>query len=470
MSRKKESFTGNLIYAMVAQTISLLLSVAMSLLVPKVLGVTEYSYWQLFLFYTTYTGFFHLGINDGMYLQLGGKKYQEIDFPLLKGQLIILCVMQLFLFCAITGVSFFVTKGNRTVVLIIAAVYMILFNISGYLGYMFQAVNNTRTYSLSIMIDKLFFLICVALLLFRGEDSFIPFMILYILSKTISTIYLAIEARTLFEAKASPIIRSIREAILNASIGIRLLLANIASLLILGIGRMIIDNIWGIETFGKLSFSISLTNFFLLFVSQVSMVLFPALRRVDGNSQSQVYILLREMLSLLLPIILLGYIPVKIIIGIWLPAYTESMRYLALLLPLCTFDAKMQMLCNTYFKVLRKEKLLLNVNIISMIISAVLCLIGGYVLHSVPAIAVFMVFAIAFRSIISEMSLAKMMDCSIIKKIIPEIFVTVIFMIVSWNMSNFYAFILYLAAYILYVLTNKKSVLLLIHNIKNRKR
>lgn len=41
----------NALVAFSAQGISLVVSFVMSLLVPKVLGVASYGYWQLFIFY-----------------------------------------------------------------------------------------------------------------------------------------------------------------------------------------------------------------------------------------------------------------------------------------------------------------------------------------------------------------------------------------------------------------------------------
>ena len=60
------SIARNTMIAFAAQFISLSVSVVMSLLVPKIVGVADYGYWQLFRFYTTYSGFFQLGLNDGV--------------------------------------------------------------------------------------------------------------------------------------------------------------------------------------------------------------------------------------------------------------------------------------------------------------------------------------------------------------------------------------------------------------------
>ena len=37
-----------------------------------------YSFWQLFIFYTTYVNIFHFGISDGLYLRLGGKSISRL--------------------------------------------------------------------------------------------------------------------------------------------------------------------------------------------------------------------------------------------------------------------------------------------------------------------------------------------------------------------------------------------------------
>ena len=68
---KKIAIT-NLKTALLAQFISLAVNVIMSLLVPKQLNIKEFAYWQLFLFYANYVGFFLFGLNDGIYLRLGG--------------------------------------------------------------------------------------------------------------------------------------------------------------------------------------------------------------------------------------------------------------------------------------------------------------------------------------------------------------------------------------------------------------
>ena len=69
MNTKAKSVIKNLYYTVAANFVTLLISVLLNLFVPKLLGVKEYSYWQLYVFYSSYVGFLHLGWVDGIYLK-----------------------------------------------------------------------------------------------------------------------------------------------------------------------------------------------------------------------------------------------------------------------------------------------------------------------------------------------------------------------------------------------------------------
>lgn len=99
MNKGTKIFINNLIYAFVAQGLSFFLSALMSIIVPKVLSVNEFGYWQLFIFYTSYVGFFHFGFNDGLYLLNGGKKYEELNYEEIGGAFWISFFVQLILGC-----------------------------------------------------------------------------------------------------------------------------------------------------------------------------------------------------------------------------------------------------------------------------------------------------------------------------------------------------------------------------------
>ena len=87
----------NLSYSVLANGTNTLVSLILVLFVPKILGVKEYSYWQLYLFYASYVGFFHFGWADGVYLKFGGKKYEDLDKGYFHSQFWLLTAFEIIL-------------------------------------------------------------------------------------------------------------------------------------------------------------------------------------------------------------------------------------------------------------------------------------------------------------------------------------------------------------------------------------
>lgn len=439
-------FFKNVVYAFFAQGISLLLSIMMSLVVPKMLNITEYGYWQLFIFYVGYVGFFHFGLNDGLYLKEGGKHYSQLNYSVIGTQYWMSILFESVFSCAILFGSILVLEdGRRQVIFIVAAAYLVVSNATLFLGYIFQAVNKTKLYSISVVIDRVSVLCTIGILIILKINRFEPFIILYLLSKCVAFVYCIAMGKDIVFARLCSIKVAWIEMWQNISVGIKLMIANIMSMMILGCGRLIIDKIWGVESFGKFSFSLSLTNLFLTFISQISIVLFPALRQVTVEKQKSVYLLARQGVALFMPIIFILYMPVNEIISVWLPQYQESLHYLIFLLPLCIFDGKMQLLCNTYFKVLRKEKRLLWNNIFAFVISLFLSLAGGYIFQDIYFIILSVVVAIVIRSIVSEIYLSKLLGIKVGKYLFQEILISIIFMIAAWNLESMSSFIIIMA-------------------------
>ena len=112
--KKKQGLFKNLSYSVLANGTNTLVSMVLVLFVPKVLGVTEYAYWQLYLFYASYVGFFHLGWADGVYLKFGGKEYESLDKQYFNTQFWLLTFAEVILAIIICAISlFFVPDANK---------------------------------------------------------------------------------------------------------------------------------------------------------------------------------------------------------------------------------------------------------------------------------------------------------------------------------------------------------------------
>ena len=217
-----------------------------------------------------------------------------------------------------------------------------------------------------------------------------------------------------------------------------------------------IDSHMGINVFSKVSFSLSMANFFLLFSSQFAMVLFPELRRVDTRSLSSSFVRIDSILSLILPAIYILYFPLSIFINLWLPHYNDSLIYLGLMIPLCIYDGKMNIVGTTYYKVLRQEGKLLMVNIVAMFISFSLGAVACFVLNNLFLTLLSAVFAIILRSWYSEYNFYIYFNKKRVVSFAFELGLTILFY-VSVYLGG-YGFGLILVCYILYVFFYRKFI------------
>lgn len=452
------SIAGNMFTAFAAQGISFLASIAMSLLVPKVLGVTTYGYWQLFVFYASYSGFFMLGLNDGVYLIEGGNTRDKIDKRAINSQFRFGMAFQ-FIVATVIVLAAIITcpQPERAFVLTAFALYTVLYNLSGYLGYIFQAMNETKLFSYSVMIERLVFLCIILFLVFLHIPDFEPYVISYLFSKSCSLAYCVIHAHDFLRAGTLNLSETARLSFDSMRVGFALMISNVASMLILGVARALVDNAWGIETFGRVSFSLSMVNFFITFVSQASMVLFPALRQGTDAERKSFYRGIRDTMEIALPLVYLLYFPIAAILALWLPQYANSMHFFALLLPVCVFDTKMDLCCTTYFKVLREERILLKVNLTTLAGSALLSSVGVYAIGSLDAVLLGSVICVICRSMWSERHLNIRLNAPSSPVAIEEIMLTLAFLTLALQAPANAAICGYAILYAIFLTVNRKQ-------------
>lgn len=373
----------NISYSFTANITSMLISVLMIIFMPKFLEVQDYSIWQLYVFYSSYLGFFHFGWLDGIYLRYGGYEFEQLDKLKFSNQLYSLFLFEVIITVILLSYIYFeLADLLQKEILIFVSLLLLPVILYTFSSFILQITNRIKEYAKLILFERFIFVSFVASYLVLGCRSYIGLFYIDLFGKILTMffgIYL-IKGILIFNfAKFTDIISEIYE---NISVGSKLLFANIASLLILGIIRFGISQYWDVVTFGKISLSLSIANFLMVFINAVSVVLFPALKRIAGNELKIVY----QKIDMVLTVILLGvlslYYPLKYILSWWIPQYTDSLIYVSILFPICFFESKVVLLINTYLKALRQEASLLKVNLITVGLSAMLTYFCVVYLHN----------------------------------------------------------------------------------------
>ena len=394
------SLKRNFSYAFAAQGVALAVGCLTNLILPRVLGAEDFSWWQLFTFYATYIPCLALGLNDGVYLRYGGRDKSQLDPAALRSQFWVGATFQLVLAAAVGAViGLAVAQPQRRAVLLGALVYFWLYSCHNHLGYLFQARGETDVYSRSLIWSKGAYLAGQCLLLGAGAAGVFDLMALYIGATGLGLVCLWVKIRGEFRGAELRFALGAAECRRSAAAGLSLMLSNLCAMLVLGVGRQVVDLRWGVLAFGQVSFSLTLINFGLTFLSQVSMVLFPALRRVPEDQQAVYCRRLQDGLYLLLPWIYVLALPGRALLEWWLPEYREALAWLPLVLPICYFDCKMNLLGNTFLKVLNRQTQLLTINVCTILVSLALAAAGAWVLNSMTWVVLGMAGSIALRSL-----------------------------------------------------------------------
>ena len=354
--------------------------------------------------------------------------------------------------------NLYVVDTNRNFIIKMVAIAMVLLNTRVMLLYIIQATNRIKEYARITMFDKIVYITLIFVFLILGVRDFKLMIFADLIGKYVSLVYSMISCKEIVFNEISYLCCTVKETITNISVGIKLMFANIASMLIIGIVRFGIERTWDVGTFGKVSLTLSISNMMMIFINAVGVIMFPILRRTNQERLPSIYLIMRDFLMVLSLGALILYYPLKTVIAAWLPQYAESLLYMALLFPIFIYEGKMSLLINTYLKTLRREKVMLQINIITMLISLILAYIATQVLRNLDITIINIVILLAFRCVLAEIYLAKELKLNVKKDIILELSLTVVFMLSGWFVNSWLTVLIYAIAYIIYLIIKKKDI------------
>lgn len=454
-----KKFFKNFSYSFISNLISIVLNLLILLVLPKCIDLTQYGFYQLYIFYAGYIGFMHLGWCDGIYLRYGGINYEDYDKAKFSGQFWSLIIFQLILIIVFFSVIFYMPfEINKKIILIIALISALFVIPRTMISYILQASNRIKEYAFLTGCIKLLNAIFLAIAIIMGIKNFEPLIIIDVFSNFVSLCIGIIFCKDIIFHKLESPPKILCESIENIKTGSKLMFSNIAGTLILGIQRLAIEKAWSIEVFGKISLTLNISNAIMIFINAMGVVIFPMLKRMKLSKMEELYNILRCTLMIPIFTLLVFYTPIKLFIMTWLPQYADSLKYMALLFPICIFESKMSLLINTYLKALRKEKQMLLINLLTVFISCFFTIMNVFILNNLDLTILSITMLFGLRCVIAELYLSKIINLDLKKDISYEILLCIVFMFLNWTINNVLSFILYLIAYLIYIRIKKEDI------------
>ncbi len=455
------AFIKKVLYAIGANAISLMVSLLTTLILPKFFGdaVDQYGYLQIYIFYMGYIGFFHFGLCDGIYLRDAGKKYNALNKKMYSSQFWLLAIFEILLAIVICIIGLLTSNDSTYIFIwIMVAVNLILVLPRTMVQYFLQTTNRIKEYSVITTIERALYGVLLIAIFFSNVIDFRIVVLADICTKFVALLISVGYCKDIIFAKPTNFKTGILECKLNITVGIKLMFANIASMLITGIVRWGIQQNWDVETYGKISFTLSVSNFILIFISAVGIVLYPTLRETNTEKLPSIYQATRNVLMIPLLGCLVLYYPIEQILSTWLPQYAESMHYMAILFPLCVYAAKMSMLVQTYMNVYRMEKSMLKVNCVGVLIAVLTTILSVFVLDNLTLAMMSIVINQMFRCIYAEAVLSKKINIPVKIDIFLEIILTLVFILSNWFIGGWIGVGVYFFVYGIYCLIERKKI------------
>ena len=457
-----------IVFSLFAQLVSLAVSFLLNLIVPKFIDEYQYSYWQTYMLYIAYVGILHFGLLDGIVLRYSQYDYEELDKPRIRSQFqILLWITSFAAISAILVASFFCKEITKTIVILIA-ISIVSKNLFTYTSYSFQITNRINRYAFLVIAQRAFYGVGIVMLLLFGVEHFYWFCIFDLCSDLFGVLLGARYNKGLYFGRSLSLCETLAEAFVNVRSGIVLLIANWSSVFLVGSAKMMVQWKWDELVFGKVAFAFSVSNLFLTFVTAISVVLFPTLKRMDRDRLPLVYKSIRDVVSPLLFWAMLLYFPGCLILSKWLPAYQPSLIYLGLLLPIIIYTSKVSLLTNNYLKAYRRENSMLMINVASVLLAVTLFAVCAYLLESLEALLVSVVLVIMLRSILSELVVMRMIGIRFWFDFIVEAALTVGFIVCAAWLNLGVGCGVYFALLIGYSILYRATISEYLNKIKNK--
>ncbi len=337
--------------------VSLLSSVAVGLLLPKILSVDGYGFFKIYTLYVTYTSLLHFGFADGILLRFAGRDYDSLDRPQIRGFTRFFLLFQ-FAISAVMSVSgVFIPDSDYSFIVTMLGINMMIINLTTYYQFLSQATQRFAEYSARNFFAAVLKIVFVLVLFFGERFGWfeVPYQLYVIVLNVIDGLlllwYIFTYRDITFGAGAR--IASLKSEILSVfKQGIVLTIAYQVSHLILALDRQFVSVLFPTETYAYYSFAYNLVTMISTMISSLAVVLLPMLKKATKDFVSKHFSTVMTAVAVLVGAAAICFFPLVAFIGWFLPEYVGSVGYLKIVLPSLMYNGCISVVMFTFCKVL----------------------------------------------------------------------------------------------------------------------
>lgn len=335
---------------LVTNIINMVFSLITNFVLPHYLSYETYALIKTFQLYVSYSGIFHLGYSDGMYLHYGGTELEHVD----KNKLSLsLSTMRIFQFCVAIVVCVISLLFNNWL-LVIFSIDIFGYNLIGYFKNMFQAVGEFKHYAkITNTVAILNFALNMMLVGLLKLDNPYHYVICYTIVDMIAWTLLEIKICRLLNIKPRIFMLDRKELVWNIKDGILLLFGNLTSILITSMDRWFTKFLLTAIDFAQYSFAVSVENFLNVAITPITITLYNYLCK---NPDIKLIHNLKNKIILFSSSLVSSYFFLKFILEVYLNKYLDSVIVIALLFASQMFYIIIKSIYVNLYKARMKQK------------------------------------------------------------------------------------------------------------------
>jgi len=445
-----------LLMVFLANAINLLISLVNGFVLPKYLSVESYADIKTYQLFANYIGVLALGYSDGLYLEYGGKKMNDVGAMGINT-----CRSNMVLFQgAITIIGIISGLLLHNNILLITCVSIIPVNVTACYKNIFQAVGEFKPYSKILNYTAvLSFAGSMILLFFIKSDNSLYYIAWYAVVSFI--IWFLIERKMIAEYhhQCHWLLNKLN-LIDNIKSGIVLMLGNFSSILMTSIDRWFVKGLLTTVDFAFYSFIVSVENLIAIFITPVVTTMYNyicittdmrAIRRI-------------KRICLILSLFLVSSaFPVKFILEVYLQKYLLSKYVLFILFPTEIFYMLIKGIYVNIYKARKQQMIYLKQLLVVVGIGAVLNIIAYFITHSNEGIAFATLASVVIWYVIC---------CLSVKEIAPDwkenllvAIAILLFIVTGFFMDAIPGFLVYVGAILIFSFVLQKEALSVAWNI-----
>lgn len=402
------------------------------LLLPFVLSPEEYGAWQLYLTLALWLSYATFGLPEGAFVRLAGRDVRDWPVAALGTQVVLLGAVFLVVLAVAAVPALLGRAGGGDDVLyrmlLAALVSALVFVPRTMVVTLLQAQRRFAAFAATVFVERIGLVLLTGLALAIGWTSPVLLAGLDVVAKVAGLVLAVVLARSLLRGIPAPAGEVRADVRASASIGLPLVLVNLAGIALHTVPRLAVERGWGVGTFGHVALAFSASMTMLVLFNALSLASYPDLATAPDDTVRARYLATRRRLAPYLGLSLLTAFPLMILVERLLPEYADAALYLGWLYPALLFEAKARTMTTNYAKRIGAQRALLAATLVALAVGAVWVLVG-LLRHDLLVVMLALVGGVAVRGVLADAVLARRLQVPWLGWAAYELALTVAFLV-----------------------------------------